>query len=324
MRDSKLKAFLGACALLLAATPAFAADSSWPDKPVRVIIPFSAGGVADVLARIVGGRLSEKWRQPVVLENLTGAGGNIGMAEAVKGKPDGYTIVLAPGGNLTINPHYYKKLPFDVDRDFIPVTILAEAQNVLVVPAKLGVSSLKELIELGRKRPQGLTYASPGEGSTQHLAGALLEARSKVKALHVPYRGFAPALNDVISGEVDMMFLAVSSAAPHIEAKKLVGLAIAGPERATILPDVPSMPQAGFPGFNANSWYSFVVRSGTPGAIVKQLHKDISDAVVQERGKILELGLLPSGKGLEEFASMMRDESQRWKELMTSAGISQQ
>jgi tripartite-type tricarboxylate transporter receptor subunit TctC len=319
-----VKAVLVACALGVSASLCYSAEPSWPQRPVRVVVPFSAGGVADVLARVVGQRLSEKWGQPVSMENVTGAGGNIGMAEVVKGKPDGQTIVLAPGGNLTINPHYYKKLPFDVDRDFIPVTILADAQNVLVAAPKLGVTTLKGLIELGHKRPEGLSYASPGEGSTQHLAGALLQLKAQVKALHIAYRGFAPALNDVMSGEVDMMFLSVSSAAPYIKSGKLVALAIAGPERAAILPDVPSMPEVGYPDFNANSWYSFVVRSGTPDEIVKKMNKDINDVLKQERDRIIGLGLLPSGKGLRDFSALMKDESLRWKGVITSAGIVQQ
>lgn len=318
------KSFLVACILGLSASSGLTAEPSWPQKPVRVVVPFSAGGVADVLARIVGQRLSEKWGQPVIMENVTGAGGNIGMAEAIKREPDGYTIVLAPGGNLTINPHYYKKLPFDVDKDFVPVTILADAQNVLVVASKLGVTTLKELIEVGQKRPQGLTYASPGEGSTQHLAGALLQLKTQVKALHVPYRGVAPALNDVMSGEVDMMFVAVSSAAPLVRSGKLVPLAIAGPQRAAILPDVRSMPEVGYPDFSANSWYSFVVRTGTPDAIVQKLNKDINDVLKQDRDRIVALGLLPSGKGLGDFAAIMHDESLRWKSVITSAGIVQQ
>lgn len=323
MPKTLLKAFLVACTFGLSLNSAFA-DSPWPQRSVQVTIPFSAGGVADVVARMVGERLSEKWRQPVIMENITGAGGNIGMTEALKRDADGHTIVLAPGGNLTINPHYYKALKFDVDKDFIPVTILADAPNVLVAAPKLGVSTLQELIAVGKKRPDGLTYASPGVGSTQHLAGALLEQKAGVKALHIPYRGLTPALNDLITGQVDIMFLAVSTAAPHIEAKKLIPLAIAGPERAAMLPNVPSMPEVGYPDFNANSWYAFVVRSGTPDAVVSKINKDANDVLVQERTRITELGLLPSGKGLADFATLMRAESMRWKQLIESAGIAQQ
>jgi tripartite-type tricarboxylate transporter receptor subunit TctC len=319
-----LKSLLIACTVCVSAASAWAADPTWPSRSVRIIVPFSAGGIADVLARTVGQRLGEKWSQQVIIENVTGAGGNIGMAEAIKGNPDGYTVVLAPGGNLTINPHYYKKLPFDVDKDFIPVTILADAPNVLVVSQKLGVATFKDLVELGRKRAQGLTYASPGEGSTQHLAGAMLGLKTNVKTLHVPYRGLTPGLNDVVSGEVDMMFLAVSTAAPFIESGKLVPLAIAGPQRVALLPNVPSMPEVGQPDFKANSWYAFVVRTGTPDAIVQKLNKDINEVLKQDHDHIVALGVVPSGKGLGDFAVAMREESLRWKNVISSAGISQQ
>lgn len=300
-----------------------AGDSRWPAKPVRFVVPFSAGGVADVIARVVGKGLSDRWGQPVTVENLTGAGGNIGMADVLRHPADGYNMVLAPGGNLTINPHYLKEMPFDVVRDFDPVTVLADSPNVLVVSPKLGVKTVRELIAAARKLPNGLTYASPGDGSTQHLAGALFGIKADCKVLHVPYRGFAPALTDVMSGQVDMIFVATATVAPHVREGKLVALAIAGPKRTPSMPDVPSMQEAGVSDFDANSWYGVVVRKGTPEAVRVALNRDINEVLKAEAERMKGLGLVPSGKGLQQFADIINEESSRWKAVMAKANIGQ-
>jgi tripartite-type tricarboxylate transporter receptor subunit TctC len=325
-RRSILKA--AALAPLITATSltrsASASDPEWPTRAVKVVVPFSAGGVADVVARIVSKGLSERWNRPVVVENVVGAGGNIGLGNLVRGEADGYMLALAPGGNLTINPHYYKSLPFDVSRDFAPITLLADAPNVLVVSPKLGVRTMKELIELARSRPEGLTYASPGDGSTQHLAGALLSLRTKTKLLHVPYRGLVPALTDVLSGEVNMIFTATVTVAGHIHEGKLVALAIAGPKRTESLPNVPSMLEAGVSDFDANSWYGFIAKAGTPEWLVQRLNKDINDVLKVESDRLVAMGLVPSGKGPKQFADLIENESKRWKTVITEAGIRQQ
>lgn len=277
-----------------------------------------------MVARVISKGLSERWNRPVVVENVAGAGGNIGLGNLVRGETDGYMLALAPGGNLTINPHYYKSLPFDVSRDFAPITLVADAPNVLVVTPKLGVRTVKELLELSRNRPDGLTYASPGDGSTQHLAGALLSLRTKTKFLHVPYRGLVPALTDVLSGEVDMIFTATATVAAHIQEGKLVALAIAGPKRVDSLPNVPSMVEAGVPDFDANSWYGFVAKTGTPDWLLERLNKDINDVLKVENDRLVTLGLVPSGKGLKQFADLIESDSKRWKTVMSEAGIGQQ
>jgi tripartite-type tricarboxylate transporter receptor subunit TctC len=311
---------LAASAACLAFAPAHAADP-WPQHAVRIVVPFATGGPADALARFVGQGLSQRWGQPVVVENKPGAGGNIGMAEGANAKPDGYTLVLAPGGNLTINPHYYSKLPFDVFKDFAPVTILAEAPNVLVASPKLGVKTLKELIAYGKQKPEGVTFASPGDGSTQHIAGEMLGLEGGFKTLHIPYKGLSPAITDVISGQVDVLVVAVATALPFIQSKQLVPLGIAGMSRSNVLPDVPTMHEAGLPNFDATSWYALVTRAGTPPDLVAKINEDINEVLKQQREKIVGLGLVPSGKGTKEFASLMQAESERWKTAITRAGI---
>lgn len=324
MRNTITKIVLVFGLALFQGSVALASTAAWPQKPVRLVVPFSPGGVADALARLVGQELSSKWKQTVVVENVVGAGGNIGMAEAVRAPADGYTMILAPNGNLTMNQHLFKKLPLDLEKDLAFVTILADSQNVLVVSSDSGIKTLDDLLKRGKESGKGLSYGSPGIGSTQHLAGALLGMQSKVKLLHIPYKGFAPAINDVIGGNLDMVFVSVATAAPFVESKRLVPLAISGKDRATAMPGVPSITEIGFPDFEAVSWYSLVVRAGTDRAIQEKMHRDISEALKTQRERILGLGLTPSGKGLDEFAALARSDSERWGKIIQSIGIEKQ
>lgn len=322
---SKIITFILALGVTLChGVAAYASDTNWPQKPVRLVVPFSAGGVADALARLVGQELSTKWQQPVVVENITGAGGNIGMAEIVRAPANGYTMVLAPNGNLTINQHLFKKLPLDVEKDLAFVTILADSQNVLVVSSESSIKTLDDLVKRGKEGGKELSYGSPGIGSTQHLAGALLGMQAGVKTLHVPYKGFSPAINDLVGGNIDMLFVSVATAAPFIESGRLLPLAISGKERAVALPQVRSITELGFPTFDAVSWYSLAVRAGTDPAIIKKIHHDVVAALQVQRDRILALGLTPSGKGLDEFAALARDDSRRWGEIIQTIGIEKQ
>ena len=300
-----------------------AAQGAWPAKPVRIIVPYAAGGVADLLPRIVGEKLAQKWGQPVLIENKAGASGNIGMAEGARAEPDGYTLVLAPTGNLTVNPTLFPKLPFDTQRDFTPVTLLAESPNVLVVHPSVPARSFSELVAYAKANPGKLDYASPGAGSGAHLAGELLDLEAGIRTVHVPYKGIAPAVNDLLGGNVHMMFAGISTVLQHVKSGKLVALAIASPRRSPQLPDVPTVAQSGLPGFDVTSWYGIVTRSGTPPAVVQKIQHDMAEALRSPdvRAKLGGLGLEPVGDTPQQFDAIIRAESRKWGDIVQRAGI---
>ncbi len=302
------------------------AQEAYPNKPVRIIVPFSAGGVADALPRIVGERLAQKWGQPVIVENKVGASGNIGMAEGARAAPDGYTLVLAPAGNLTVNPTLFPKLPFDTYADLTPVTLLAQSPNVLVVHPSVPAKSLRDLIAYAKSNPDKLNFASPGDGSGAHLAGELLKIDAGVKATHVPYKGIAPAVNDLLGGNVQMMFAGISTVLQHVKAGKLVALAIASPQRSPQLPEVPTVAESGLPGFDVTSWYGIVTRAGTPPAIVRKLQRDMAEALGNEevKAKLAGLGLEPVGNTPEAFDALIKTESRKWTDIVRKANIQPQ
>jgi tripartite-type tricarboxylate transporter receptor subunit TctC len=316
-----LRFFAAAC--IAAASVAHA--QTYPSKPVRIIVPFAAGGVADLLPRLVGQKLSEKWGQPVVVENKAGASGNIGMTEVARAAPDGYTLGLAPTGNLTVNQFLFK-LPFDTERDLAPITVLATSPNVLVVHPSLPVRNFRELIAYAKTNPGMLNFASPGEGSGAHLAGELLNLEAGIHATHVPYKGLAPAVNDLLGGQVQMMFAGISTVLQHVKSGKLVAIAIAAPKRSPQLPDVPTVAESGIAGFDVTSWYGLVARAGTPPEIIEKIHRDVVDALANEdvRSKLSALGLEPLGDSPAEFARMIAAESRKWGDIVRRAGIKPQ
>jgi tripartite-type tricarboxylate transporter receptor subunit TctC len=302
------------------------ADDAYPSKPVRIIVPYPAGGVADLLPRTVGQKLSEKWGQPVVVENKPGASGNIGMAEGARAAADGYTIVLAPTGNLTVNQFLFSNLPFDAAKDFTPITVLATSPNVLVVHPSVPAKTFRELVDYARANPGKLNFSSPGEGSGAHLAGELLNIEAGIKVTHIPYKGMAPAVTDLLGGQVQMMFAGISTVLQHIKSGKLVALAIASPRRNPQLPDVPTVAESGFPGFDVTSWYGLVTRAGTPPAVVRKIHADAVEALRSDevRAKLQTLGLEPLGNSPEEFETMIATESRKWSDIVRKAGIKPQ
>jgi tripartite-type tricarboxylate transporter receptor subunit TctC len=298
----------------------------FPSKPVRIIVPFAAGGVADLLPRIVGEKLAQKWGQPVIVENKVGAAGNIGMAEGARAAPDGYTLLLAPAGNLTVSPKLFPSLPFDTYRDLAPVTLLAQSPNVLVVHPSVPAKNFKELVAFAKASPGKLNFASPGEGSGAHLAGELLNIDAGIKVVHVPYKGIAPAVNDLLGGQVQMMFAGISTVLQHVKAGKLVALAIASPKRNPQLPDVPTVAESGLPGFDVTSWYGIVVRSGTPAAIVEKIQADMAEALnaADVRDRLAALGLEPVGNTPSEFDALIKAETRKWGDIVDKAGIKPQ
>lgn len=322
---SLLSRCVSALALLVLSCVALAQDN-YPNKPVRIIVPFSAGGVADAIPRIVGEKLAQKWGQPVIIENKVGASGNIGMAEGARAAPDGYTLVLAPTGNLTVNPTLFPKLPFDTHKDLTPVTMLAESPNVLVAHPQVPAKTLRELIAYGKANPGKLNYASPGDGSGAHLAGELFKIETSVNAVHVPYKGLAPAVNDLLGGQVQMMFAGISTVLPHINAGKLVPIAIASQKRNRELPNVPTLIESGLAGFDVTSWYGIVTRAGTPPAIVRKLQRDMAEALATEdvKTKLAGLGLEPVGNTPEAFDALIKAESRKWGDIVRKANIQPQ
>ncbi len=305
------------------AAGALAAEGSYPDRPVTIVVPFGAGGIADVLPRIVGQQLSVKWGVPVIVENKPGASGNIGMAQVARAKPDGYTLGLAPAGNLTVNPLLYTQLTFDTARDFAPVTLLASSPNVLVVNQAVPAKTFEALLEYAKANPDKLNFASPGPGSGAHLAGELLNQSAQISTRHIPYNGMAPATNDVVAGNVEMMFAGISTVLPHIQNGKLRALAVAGPQRLPQLPDVPTVAESGFPDFDVTSWYGIVAPAKVPADILDKLQKDIAAAVNEEsvRQKFAGLGVDARGSSSESFAQTIAAETTKWADIVKKAGI---
>lgn len=301
---------------------AYAADT-YPVKPVRLIVPFPPGGPADGLARTVGDRLSASLGQSVIVDNRPGAGGNIGMELAAKAAPDGYTLVLAPAGNLTVNPSLYRNVPYDVARDFAPVTVIAAVPNLLVVNPGVPAQSLAELIQYAKDNPGRLNFSSPGSGSGAHLAGELLKSAAGIDLVHVPYNGIAPAVTAVVAGDVQLMFAGASSALPHVSAGKLRALAVASPKRIAAAPMLPTLDESGLPGFDVTSWYSIVAPAGTPPAVIERLQREIARALnnADVRARLTGLGAEPIGNSPAEFAVMLKSETAKWSKIVKDANI---
>lgn len=296
---------------------------AYPTHAVRIIVPFPPGGPADALARLAGEKLARALGQPFVVENKPGAGGNIGMEQGAKAAPDGYTLTLAPVGNLTIAPSLYSKLPYDPARDYAPITVLAAVPNVLIVHPAVPAKTLAELIALAKAKPGTLNFASPGNGSGAHLAGELLKSMAGIDMVHVPFNGVAPAMNAVLGGQVQMFFAQSSSALQHVKAGNVVALGVASARRIASAPDLPTIAEQGLPGFEVTSWYSLVAPAGTPPPIVDRLHREIAKALADPdvREKIAGLGAEPVGNTPAEFAAMQRTEAARWAKLAKDANI---
>ena len=288
---------VAACAAWAVASSGAVAQGAYPERPVRIIVPFPPGGPADVLARIVGDKLGQSLGKPFIIENKAGAGGNIGMEQGARAAPDGYTLTLAPVGNLTVAPALYSKLPYDPAKDFAPITVLASVPNVLIVHPSVGVKSVAELVALAKAKPGSLNYASPGNGSIPHLAAELFKRTAGVDIVHVPFNGVAPATNAVLSGEVQMFFAQSSSALPQWRAGKVVALGVATRKRLASAPELPTISEQGFPDFEATSWYGLVAPVGTPAPIIDRLHGEIVRALAlpEVRERIAGLGAEPVG-----------------------------
>ena len=310
---------------LIPAWDACAADNAatFPARPVRWIVPFPPAGSIDLVGRVVGQKLYDTWGQQVVIDNRIGANGIIGTEAAAKAPADGYTVYLGNISTLAVNPHLYLKLPYDALRDFAPVTLAATIPVVLVVHPSLPVKSVRELIALAKAHPGQLNYASGGTGSAQHLPMEMLRVETGINIVHVPYKGLGPAFSDVLGGQVPMMFTGVSNVVPYMKTGRLRVLAIGSPKRSATLPDVPTVAEAGVPGFDFDSWTGYLVPVGTPRELIVKLHADITRtlAAPEIRDKLVTLGFDLVGGTPEAFATLIRNDIARFGKLIKAAGI---
>jgi tripartite-type tricarboxylate transporter receptor subunit TctC len=315
---SRLFAFLA----LAAFAPLCLAQSSWPMRPVKMVVPFPAGGPTDVMTRVLAEKLSHALGQPVVVDNKPGAGGTIGSDLVAKSAPDGYTLLMATGSTHSIGP-YLGKVPYDPAKDFTPIVYVGYATNILLVSPALGVSNVLELIELAKKNPGKLNYATSGIGSVAHLTSEMFAAQAGIKLTHVPYKGTQQSIADLSSGQVSLLFDNVMTAKPHVESKRLKALAISSRQRSTIVPDIPTVDESGLPGFDSWNWFGVFGPAGTPRPVVERVNAEVNkllaDAAVRER--FHGLGFESTGGTPAEFAAVMQSESQRWSKVIRDANV---
>jgi tripartite-type tricarboxylate transporter receptor subunit TctC len=293
---------------------------NFPVKPVRIIVPQTPGGASDALARIVGQKLSEKWGQPVFIENRPGAGGNLGMDAVAKAPGDGHTLLMSYVGSHAINPSLYSKLPFDPETDFIAVATLANVPFVAAINASVPVTNMKGLVAYASQKP--VSFGSAGNGSVNHLLGEMFNTASGAKMQHVPYKGAAPALTDLISGQIQVVFTSLPSVAQHIRSGTVKGLGVTGSKRAAAFKDIPTISDSGFPGFVINPWFGLFASKGTPASVVKQINADVKK--VLEDKDILEkfsaLGAEPFESTPQEFQAMLHADIKTWAAVVKSSG----
>jgi tripartite-type tricarboxylate transporter receptor subunit TctC len=297
--------------------------SATAQERLTLVAPFPPGGPVDVLSRILAEGLQKKTGLTAVVENLPGAAGNLGIDKVKRARPDGRTLLVVPAGNLTINPTLMPNFPFSIERDFVPVTMLAKAPNVLVASAQARLGSVRELIAQARARPGTLSYASPGIGSGLHLAGELFKQQTDTDLLHVPYKGTGPALNDVLGGTVPLMFSNLPATLPHIRSGKLVALGLTDTARTPVAPDIPTLAEQGVSGVVVTSWYGLLAPAGTPAALAEQLAKDAAEILVQPavREQLRAQGLSDATQKPAEFAAHIKAETQTWARIIKARGI---
>ncbi|MBA2412479.1 MAG: tripartite tricarboxylate transporter substrate binding protein [Burkholderiaceae bacterium] len=326
MNILKRRTLLAALATSITATlpgAVVAQAASYPNKPIRIIVPFAVGGIADTFGRTIGIKLTEAWGQPVVIDNRTGAGGNIGADLVAKAPPDGYTLVMGNNGTHAVNVSLFKTIPFDPIKDFVPVAHVLEAEGLLVVNPSIKANSVREVLEMARAQPGKLSYASGGLGTTSHLAGELFKSTGKVDIVHVPYKGNSPAIADLLSGQTQMSFATMPTVLPHVKAGKLRALASIGLARTVALPDVPTVAESGLPGFEVSNWIGLFAPAGTPSEIVAKLNAEVQKIMqspdVQKRLETEGARFIPTTPG--QFASFQRDELAKWAKIIKDANI---
>jgi tripartite-type tricarboxylate transporter receptor subunit TctC len=308
---------------MLGAAFSLLANADYPEKPVRLIVPLSAGSAVDTLARIPAQKLSELWGQQIVVDNRVGANGIIGTEAGAKAPPDGYTLLLTNDAALATSPALYPKLPYDPLRDFAPITLAASIPVILVVHSSFPAATVQELVQQAKARPGQIHYASGGNGSAQHVPMEMFKQAAGIDLVHVPYKGLIPALNDVVGGQVPVMFVGMSGAVPHVKAGRIRALAIGSATRSAAMPDLPTMQEAGVPGFDYAAWAGFLAPAGTPGAIIDKVNADVNKvlALPEVRDKLAALGFEIAPGRPAEFGALIRREMAKVAKVVKDAGI---
>ncbi len=309
---------------LIAGAIALAAEAQpYPSKPIRLVVPFAPGGSSSIVARLVSAEMSKELGQQFVIDNKPGGGGNVAMLEVARAEPDGYTLIIGHIGTLAVNPFIFSQLPFDVNKDFVAVSLLTKVPNIFVVSAGVPAKDLGEFIALARAKPGQLNYGSAGNGSAGHLAFEYLKLVAKIEITHVPYKGTGPQLTDLLAGRTDASSAGTPPLLPHVKAGKLRAIAVGTPQRVAVLPDVGTVAEQGFPGFETSQWYGIIAPAKTPDAVVKRLSAEAAKAVKTQ--PVLERfaadSALPVGSTPAEFAGFIRQEQARWSEVIRKAGI---
>ncbi|MEN5164603.1 MULTISPECIES: Bug family tripartite tricarboxylate transporter substrate binding protein [Achromobacter] len=321
-------ALLTAAALALHAAPVVHAQdaTNWPTRPITLVVPFPPGGTTDLLARLVARDAATRLGQSIVVENRPGAGGGIGAAAVARAKPDGYTLLMGTVGTQASNQFLYAQIPYDANRDFAPVTLVANSPNVLLVNAKAGAASVAQLIEQARRQPGSLNFASTSLGGSPHLSGELFNRLAKVDIRHVPYKGSAPAMTDLIGGQVQLMFDNLPSAMGQIKAGAVRALAVTTAQRVPMLPDVPTVAESGLPGYEVNSWFGLLAPAGTPAPVIARIRQAVADGMQDAalRGQVEALGAIPEGNTPQEYAAIIRADTDKWRQVIRDAGIQPQ
>ena len=303
--------------------PVAAQSSAWPIKQVRIVVPFPAGGTTDVVARILGQRLQEAWGQTVIVENKTGAGGNIGAVEVAKAANDGYTLLMASGSIVTVNPHIYAKMPFDAAKDFAPITNVAQGPMVIVVGPNVAAKNITELIALAKAKPGVLNFGSAGIGSQVHMAGENFLHTAGIDLKHVPYKGESLALTDVAGGSVEMVPGNLAAMLPFIKAGKVRALGVTGAERSPAAPDIPTVGESGLPGFVNVGWFGLLAPAGTSKDIIDKVQRDSATILATDdtRQRLLAVGMTPVANNPAQFADAIRAESATWAKVVRERKI---
>jgi tripartite-type tricarboxylate transporter receptor subunit TctC len=312
---------LAACISL--AMPLSAVGQTYPSKPIRIVVPFTPGGSNDVLARAIGEKLAVSLGQPVVVDNKPGASGNIGSDAVAKSPADGYTLLIAANNVMSMNPALFAKMPFDSVKDFEPITLLGVVPVVLAINPDVMATSVKELVAVAKAMPGGLKYASSGKGSPQHLSAELFKSMTGTDIVHIPYKGAAPAVTDLLGGHVEMQFGAINSLLPHVKAGKLRALGVAGSQRVSALPDVPTIAEAGVAGYESDIWIALVAPAKTPVAIVNLLNAEVRKALAAPdvQQKLAEQAIEPRASSPAALAKLVSDDLKRWARVVKDAGI---
>lgn len=315
--------FLIAAALPLPMLAGTAQASTFPEKPVRIVVPYPAGGSTDALARTVGQKLGDIFNQPVIVENRAGASGNIGASYVAQSDPDGYTLFLGTSTALSANEHLYKDLPYDPQKDFEPIVLATMLPSLLVTSLSLNVNSVEELNALLKEKGDAVNYASSSNGTPAHLGGELYKQMTGTSARHIPYKGGAPALVDLVSGQTDYMLAILPEAMPLVESGKLRGLAVTTSERLPAYPNIPTVSESGVSGYELLGWYAFMAPENTPDELVKELNRAFNQALEdpETRSRLEGMGFQVVGGSAEKLADMMRSESAKWKKVIDEVGI---